>query len=229
MPEDARGAAPSSPLRVVLIGPPGAGKSTLVPALVQAFALDRIATGERLRAEIAADTELGRTAAAYVERGDLVPDAVIERLLRSCLAATQPGHGVLLDGYPRSLHQARTLDAVLAELGRPVNVVLALELPDEEILHRLGGRRLCTGAGEPWTLHLDDAAAVARCRAQGGTLEQRDDDRPEVIVQRLAVYRRQTEPVLAAYRAAGLLQEVDATGSPADVQARAIAVLRAPR
>jgi adenylate kinase len=104
--------------------------------------------------------------------------------------------------------------------------VLALEVPDDEILHRLGGRRLCTGVGEPWVLHLDDAAAVARCRAQGGTLEQREDDRPEVIGRRLAVYRRQTEPLLGAYRAVGLLREIDATGSTADVRARAIAALR---
>src|SRR5262249_8392843 len=163
----ARRAGLSPPLRVVLIGPPGAGKSTLVPALVGTFSLDRIATGERLRAAIAAGSELGRTSAAYVERGDLVPDALIERLLRSCLARTQPTAGILLDGYPRSLHQAQTLDALLAELDRPLNVVLALELPDEEILHRLGGRRLCTGAGGPWTLHLDDAAAVPRCPPPG--------------------------------------------------------------
>src|SRR5262249_617095 len=226
MQDDVGRAQSSPPLRVVLIGPPGAGKSTLVPALVETFSLDRIATGERLRAEIAAGSELGRTAAAYVERGDPVPDARIQRRLRSCLARTHPVAGHLLDGYPRSLHEAETLDVLLAELGRPLNVVLALELPDEEILHRLGGRRLCTGTGEPWTLHLDDAAAVARCREQGGTLEQRDDDRPDVIAQRLAVYRRQTEPLLAAYRAAGLLRVVDATGSPADVQARAIATLR---
>jgi adenylate kinase len=226
MQDDAGRAHPPPPLQVVLIGPPGAGKSTLVPALVETFALDRIGTGDLLREEIEAGTPLGRTSAGYVERGELVPDAVIEHLLRSGLAAMRPGAGLLLDGYPRSVEQARTLDALLAELGRPIDVVLALEVPDDEILHRLGGRRLCTGAGEPWVLHLDDAAAVARCRAQGGTLEQREDDRPEVIARRLAVYRRQTEPLLAAYRAAGLLREIDATGSTADVRARAIAAVR---
>src|SRR5262249_8671533 len=184
MAQDARRACPSQPLRVVLIGPPGAGKSTLVPGLVETFSLDRIATGERLRAGVAAGSGPGRTGAAYVERGDLVPDALIERVLRSYLAGTQPAAGILLDGYPRSLHQAQTLDVLLAELDRPLNVVLALQLPDEEILHRLGGRRLCTGAGEPWTPHLDDAAAVARCRQQGGTLGQRDDDRPDGIAPR---------------------------------------------
>ena len=226
MQDDAGRAQSPPPLQVVLIGPPGAGKSTLVPGLVETFTLDRIGTGDLLRAEIDAGTPLGRTSAGYVDRGELVPDRVIEQLLRSGLAAMRPGAGLLLDGYPRSLDQARTLDALLAEQGRPIDVVLALEVPDDEILHRLGGRRLCTGAGEPWVLHLDDAAAVARCRAQGGTLEQREDDRPEVIGRRLAVYRRQTEPLLAAYRAAGLLREIDASGSPADVQARAIAAVR---
>src|SRR4029453_6759997 len=133
--------------------------------------------------------------------------------------------GLLLDGYPRNPHQAETLDAALAETGRPLTGVLALDLPDSEILRRLGGRRLCTGTGEPWTLHVDDAEAVARCRAQGGTLVQRDDDRPEVIARRLAVYHDETAPLLTHYRDAGLLHLVDATGSPADVQERALAAL----
>lgn len=211
--------------RVVLIGPPGAGKSTLTPALIARFGLARIATGDRLRAEIAAGSALGREAAAWVERGELVPDGVVGRVLRACLAAVPATDGFLLDGYPRNPSQAAILDQELRNSGLALTRVLALEVPDAEIVRRLSGRRLCTGAGEPWVLHVDDAAAVARCQARGGSLVQRDDDRPAVIAQRLAVYRSETAPLLERYRHAGLLRTIDATGSARAVRARAIAAL----
>jgi len=158
-----------------------------------------------------------------------VPDDLMDRVLRASLDALPASRGFLLDGYPRNPHQAAALDTALAERDRRLTAVLALDLPDTEILHRLGGRRLCaTGTGEPWTLHLDDADAVARCRAQGGTLEQREDDRPDVIARRLAVYRADTAPLLEHYRRTGILHTIDATGSPAEVQARALAILGAP-
>lgn len=213
-------------LGLVLIGPPGAGKSTLSGALLDRYPLVRIATGERLRAEIAAGTPLGRAAAHHVERGELVADGLIDELLRTSVEAIAPDTGVLLDGYPRNLHQADILDVALRDTGRELTAVLCLDLPDDEVVRRLSGRRECCGAGPPWVLHIDDAAAVARCRAAGGTLAQRDDDRPDVIRQRLAVYRAQTEPLLARYRACGVLHVVDAgTGTPADVAARAVATL----
>jgi adenylate kinase len=212
-------------LHLVLIGPPGAGKSTVSDLLVTRLRLTVIATGKRLRREIARGTPIGRMIEPLLDQGHFAPDALMDQLMRQWLAEVPPDQGFILDGYPRSPHQAATLNAMLADLGRPLDAVIALELSEAEALRRLGGRRICVGAGEPFTVHLEDAAALARCYSGGGHLELRDDDKPEVIAERMRVYTRETEPLIAHYRPGGLLHHIDAHGSPADVTARVLAAL----
>lgn len=212
---------------IVLIGPPGAGKSTLAAILVHEAPLDVIASGQRLRKEIAAGTTIGRQIEGLLEQGHFAPDALMDRLMREWLAAVPADHGFILDGYPRSTHQAVALEGMLSDLHRPLDCVVALELSEDEAVRRLSGRRICRGGGDPFTLHISDEAAVARCLARGGVLEQRDDDKPEVIAERLRVYERETEPLLAFFAERGQLCRVDAAGPAEEVARRVIAAVRA--
>lgn len=211
---------------LVLLGPPGAGKSTVSELIVQELPVTVIATGKRLRQEIAAGTAIGREIGGLLEQGHFAPDVLMDRLLREWLAAVPQDQGFMLDGYPRNLSQAQALEGMLADLGRPLDAVIALQIDDAEAIRRLSGRRVCRGGGESFTLHLDDYASVKRCLHRGGTLEQRDDDKPEVIAERLRVYARETAPLIEYYTAAGLLHDIDADGSPAMVIRRVREVLK---
>jgi adenylate kinase len=212
-------------INLILLGPPGAGKSTIAEALIAEHHLALIATGQRLRAEIEAQSLLGRSVAVYLERGDLLPDSLMDRLLRATLDSLDPERGFLLDGYPRTLHQAIGLVGLLADYRHVLSAVIALEVSDDEVVRRLSGRRICEGVGEPFPIHIDDLASVLRCRERGGRPVQRDDDRPEVVRQRLNVYHEQTMPLLAFYENEGLLLRIDAMGPPAEVVRRVTAAL----
>lgn len=213
------------PLNIVLIGPPGAGKSTIAEELVSRFPLASISTGQRLRNEIKARTPLGRAVAGLLEQGDLAPDSIMDRVLRSAIEALDDDQGILLDGYPRTMRQAQGLAVTLADYGRVLHAVIALDVADDEVVRRLSGRRICEGAGDPFPIHVDDLASVLRCRERGGRAVQRDDDRPEVVRQRLAIYTEQTRPLLGYYETDGLLRRVDASDAPAEVARRVAAAL----
>jgi adenylate kinase len=215
----------SRPKHIVLIGPPGSGKSTLSEQLIQRAPLTVIASGKRLRNEIRQGSAIGRQIEALLDQGHFAPDLLMDKLMREWLTNVPPDHGFLLDGYPRSRKQAFALEGMLADLKRPLDLVIALDLSTEEAIRRLSGRRICEGGGEPFTLHIDDVAAMHRCWERGGHLVQRDDDRAEVIAERLHVYAEQTQPLVDFYQQDGRLRMVDAHGAPNEVVERVLALL----
>ena len=174
-------------LNLILLGAPGAGKSTQSRLLRTRFPITVFATGQMLRDEMKQGTALGLLADSYFQKGTLLPDEVMIALMTERLRAVPPTHGVLLDGFPRTDEQAEALDRILADLGRSLTAVIALSLSDEDALHRLGGRRMCEGLGEPFPLHIDDQESVSACLRLGGRSVRRPDDEPHVIVERLQV------------------------------------------
>ncbi len=210
---------------VILLGAPGAGKSTQSRLLQGKLPLVVFATGQMLRDEVARGTALGVLADGYFQKGTLLPDDVMIAIMTERLRGVRGDRGVLLDGFPRTDVQAEALDRMLSGLHRPLTAVIALGLSDEVALHRLGGRRMCEGLGDPFPLHVDDVESIKACMRLGGRLVVRPDDLPEVILERLRVYDAETEPLLGFYEQRGLLHRISAAGEPDDVHAQIVAIL----
>ena len=205
-------------MRLVLVGPPGAGKGTQAQFLAAHFSIPHISTGDIFRANLKAGTDLGNQAKSFMDRGELVPDSVTNEMVRDRLTHDDVAHGFLLDGFPRNVAQAEVLRAILADKKTPLHAVLEFSLADEEIIARLSSRRTCRDCGAP-------SVGVDKCPTCGGEVYQREDDKAEVITRRLEVYAEQTAPIISFYRNEGLLISVSAAGSVEDITASAISAL----
>ena len=212
-------------MRLVLVGPPGAGKGTQAEFIAEHFTIPKISTGDIFRANVSGGTELGRMAKKYMDAGDLVPDEVTNAMVSDRLAQPDAKAGFLLDGFPRNVAQAGVLDSMLTELNSPLSVVLDLDVDFEEVVKRLSGRRTCKKCGHVWHLEYDPPPQAGICAKCGGELYQRDDDHPETVRHRLDVYAQQTAPLIDFYRDADRLVVIDAHGAVEDVTERAITVL----
>jgi adenylate kinase len=196
-------------MKLILLGPPGAGKGTQAKMLTEQFGIPQIATGDILRAALQAGTPLGVKAKSYMDAGALVPDEVVIGIVRERLQQGDCQAGFILDGFPRTVAQADALQATLVELGRQLDRVVSLKVNADELVERLIGRRTCRGCGRGYHVRFEPPRAADRCDACGGELFQRDDDREETIRKRLTVYDQQTAPLIDYYRSAGLLTELD--------------------
>ena len=213
-------------MRVVLVGPPGAGKGTQAQFIASHLAIPKVSTGDIFRYNVSVGTELGRQAKAFMGKGDLVPDEVTVAMVASRLQEEDAQSGFLLDGFPRNVPQAETLKKLLADWGLRLDLVLELVVDSDEVIRRLSGRRTCRKCGRVWHIAFDPPSSAGKCDDCGGELFQRDDDREETIRHRLEVYQAQTQPLISYYADEGILLGIDATGPVEDVTERALLALR---
>lgn len=207
-------------MRLIVLGPPGAGKGTQAKILRERLGVPQISTGDMLRAAVKAGSPLGREAQGYMERGDLVPDAVIVGLARERLQQPDCARGYILDGFPRTREQAEALQKILQELGVRLDHAVSLEVPGEELVTRIAGRRTCRNCGAMYHVRFSPSRANGRCNACGGETYQREDDREETVRRRLEVYESQTAPLIHFYEGQGLLRRIAGTGAIGEITAR---------
>lgn len=212
-------------MRIVLLGPPGAGKGTQAVRLAERYGVPHVSTGDILRFAVAWKTDIGNRAKSFMDDGELVPDELVLELLKLRLAQEDARDGFVMDGFPRTLAQAEELEKILAEIGQAIDGVLYLEVPDELIVLRLSARASCPTCGRTYNLLASPPKQEMTCDRDGSPLFQREDDREEVIQQRLGVFKRQTYPLIKYYQERGLLRTVDGAGEKEEVLERMVAAI----
>ncbi len=212
-------------MRLILVGPPGAGKGTQATHLAAHYKIPHISTGDIFRANLKNGTDLGKKAQSFMDRGELVPDSVTNEMVKDRLGNNDVAGGFLLDGFPRNTNQAQVLDQILIEKKMPLDAVLELKIDNAEIIKRLSGRRTCQGCGASSHVEFDKPKVSGVCDKCQGTLYQREDDKEDVVARRLEIYTQQTQPIISFYNSLGLLKNISALGEVSEITKRAIAAL----
>jgi len=213
-------------MRILFLGPPGSGKGTQCKKLAQKLKLPHISSGDLLREAVAHNSPAGKSAKAFMEAGKLVPDIVLIEMFKEKLSAKESAQGFILDGFPRNVNQAESLDALLGELKVSLNAVLNLKIDDKLLSERITGRRSCTNCGAVYHVKFAPPVKPDICDVCGGQLIQRSDDKEELVKERLLTYRQQTEPLIEYYQARNLLLTVDAEGDPEIIFSSILQVLK---
>lgn len=212
-------------MNIILLGPPGAGKGTQAKRLIDTYGIPQISTGDMLRAALKASTPLGLEAKKYMDRGALVPDSVVIGLVKERIAEKDCAKGYMLDGFPRNVSQAEALDKMLGELGQKIDHVICVEVPNNELVKRLTGRRTCRNCGAGFHVMFDPPQKADVCDKCGGELYQRDDDNEKTVMSRLTVYDDSTKPLIDYYTKQAKLRPIDGVGGMDSILARIKAVL----
>ena len=213
-------------MRLILVGPPGAGKGTQAVALAAHYKIPHISTGDIFRANLKNGTELGKQAQSFMDRGELVPDSVTNEMVKDRLGNSDVANGFLLDGFPRNTNQAEVLDVILKDKKMPLDAALELSIDNSEIIRRLSGRRTCRNCSATFHKDFEKPKVDGVCDKCNGELYQREDDKEEVITRRLEIYAQQTEPIISYYRKAGILKKMSAIGDVAEITQKVIALLK---
>ncbi|MHB7941973.1 adenylate kinase [Staphylococcus capitis] len=196
-------------MNIILMGLPGAGKGTQASEIVKKFPIPHISTGDMFRKAIKDETDLGKEAKSYMDRGELVPDEVTVGIVKERISEDDAKKGFLLDGFPRTIEQAEALNNIMSELDREIDAVINIEVPEEELMNRLTGRRICEKCGTTYHLVFNPPKVDGICDIDGGKLYQREDDNPETVSNRLSVNVKQSKPILEYYNEKGVLKNID--------------------